>query len=270
MRSEIDRAMVDRAFAEYAAGYDADNIKIRLKIDHTYRVASFTERIAESLSLDRADVDFAWLSGMLHDIGRFEQLKRYGTFIDRLSVDHAELGADILFHDGLIGSFMEKGKDGARETMMERAIRLHNKLTLPEDLDDETRMFSDILRDADKCDIFRVLTEPPFDERNGKIVQTKDPARDSVMQYVRMHRCVPKNTEYTAFEGLIAQCCMAFELVYPESRRILKEQGYLDTLMNLELQGEPAKQMAALKDELKKAFEAMTNGSAKGRKDGTV
>ena len=31
-----------------------------------------------------------------------EQIKRYGTFIDRESVDHAELGADILFNDRLI------------------------------------------------------------------------------------------------------------------------------------------------------------------------
>ncbi|MCR4763885.1 MAG: HD domain-containing protein [Lachnospiraceae bacterium] len=249
---QIDRKKADRAFAEYAAGYDAENIKIRLKIDHTYRVASFTERIAESLSLDRTDVDFAWLSGMLHDIGRFEQLKRYGTFLDRMSVDHAELGADILFEDGLISAFTEMDHAPERRMMLERAIRLHNKLTLPEDLDDQTRMFSNILRDADKCDIFRVLTEPPFDERNRKIMQTKEPARDSVMQYVRKHQCVPRNTEYTAFEGLISQCCMAFELVYPESRRIVREQGYLDSLMNLELQEEPGRQMAELKKELDK------------------
>ena len=254
---QIDRKKIERVFADYAAGYDADNIKIRLKIDHTYRVASFTERIADSLSLDRTDVDFAWLSGMLHDIGRFEQLKRYGTFIDRLSVDHAELGADILFEEGLINTFTDMDAAPERRNMLETAIRLHNKLALPEDLDDQTRMFSDILRDADKCDIFRVLTEPPFDERNQKIMQTKDPARESVMEYVRKHQCVPRNKEYTALEGLISQCCMAFELVYPESKRIVKEQGYLDSLLNLELQAGPDEQMAELKRELDKSFRAL-------------
>lgn len=33
---------------------------------------------------------------MLHDIGRFEQIRCFGTFNDGMSVDHAELGADIL------------------------------------------------------------------------------------------------------------------------------------------------------------------------------
>ncbi len=254
MSFRIDREKVNRAFAEYAAGYDADNIKIRLKIDHTYRVASFAERIAKSLNLDEADANFAWLSGMLHDIGRFEQLRRYGTFVDRRSVDHAELGADILFADGLIDRFMDTEGIPERRAMLETAIRLHNKLALTEDLDDQTRMFSNILRDADKCDIFRVLTEPPFDERNRKIAESTDPAREEVMQYVRKHQCVPRNTEYTAFEGLMSQCCMAFELVYPESRRIVKEQGFLDTLLNLELQDEPARQMAELKKELDISF----------------
>ena len=31
------------------------------------------------------------------DIGRFEQIRCFGTFNDGMSVDHAELGADILF-----------------------------------------------------------------------------------------------------------------------------------------------------------------------------
>ena len=41
--------------------------------------------------MDAADVDLAWLLGMLHDVGRFEQLRRYGTFIDADSTDHAQL-----------------------------------------------------------------------------------------------------------------------------------------------------------------------------------
>ena len=254
MAERIDRERVTQAFTRYAAGYDPDDIKIRLKTDHTYRVASFTERIARSLSLENPQVDFAWLSGMLHDIGRFEQLKRYGTFIDRLSVDHAELGADILFREGLIRDFADLEESQDLRVMMETAIRQHNKLALPDDLDEDTRMFSNILRDADKCDIFRVLTEPPFDERNRKISLESRPARDSVMSCVREHRCVPRKEELTAFEGLVSQCCMAFELFYPESRRIVREQGYLETLLNIELQPMPQEQMAELCRELQQVL----------------
>ena len=76
---KIDRAQ--KAFADYAAHYNAADAKVKLKIDHTYRVAALCARIAQSLALPPEDVDLAWLSGILHDVGRFEQLRRYNTFI---------------------------------------------------------------------------------------------------------------------------------------------------------------------------------------------
>lgn len=76
----IDKLKVQHAFAAYTRQYDTDNGKVQLKITHTYRVAALCEQIARSLSLCDEDVQLAWLMGMLHDIGRFEQLRRYGTF----------------------------------------------------------------------------------------------------------------------------------------------------------------------------------------------
>ena len=146
--------------------------------------------------------------------------------------------------------------------MCETAIRLHNKLALPDDLDPATLMFSNVLRDADKADIFRVLTEPPYDERNVRIIQcsqesgTATPARADVMRCVREHRCVPKTFERTDFESLISQCCMGFELAYDASREIVAGQGYLDRLMNLPVVDERmAEQLATLRAEMKDAWE---------------
>ena len=63
----IDRDRVRDIFDEYVSGYDVSDPKIKLKIDHTYRVAGLCDRIAGSIDADR---DFAWLCGMLHDVGR--------------------------------------------------------------------------------------------------------------------------------------------------------------------------------------------------------
>ena len=82
----IDRKRVREAFASYTRKYDVSDPKIALKIAHTYRVADNCEQIAVSIGLSKEDVEFAWLSGMLHDVGRFEQVKRYNTFIDSESV----------------------------------------------------------------------------------------------------------------------------------------------------------------------------------------
>ena len=166
--------------------------------------------------------------------GSCEQVRRYGTFVDFVSVDHAEFGADLLFKDGLIHEFPAQGLSPDRLALLETAIRLHNKLTLPGDQDEETRRFCDLIRDADKADIFRVVTELSFEERAGTskgLLQETEGAGDAVMECVLQHRCVPRDLRKTRFDVCISHCCMAFELVYPESRKIVREQGCLSRLI---------------------------------------
>ncbi len=264
----IDKAHAKKVFADYTALFDMQDVKIRLKVDHTERVADFAKQIAQSLG---ADTDFAWMLGLLHDIGRFEQLKQYGTFKDAESVDHAELGADILFVKGKIDeffpadtawAFLQNERAAGKvmpdwKTVTEQAIRFHNKLTVPDDFDEVTALYARILRDADKVDIFRVLTEPPYDDRNARIAEgaragTIAPARDEGMVCVREHRCVPRTFRQTDFENLMAQCCMAFELEFPKSRELVHAQGYLDALLHLELADES---LQAQLDEIKLELE---------------
>ena len=115
--------------------------------NHTFRVAYIADRIAVSLKADR---DFAWLFGLLHDIARFEQQTRYGTFKDAKSVEHAEFGADLLFKgDRLIDTFPKYTGIHDWESVAETAIRLHNKLNSPDGLDKTTKPFGSFIRRAD-------------------------------------------------------------------------------------------------------------------------
>lgn len=254
---KINKELALKAFKDYTGNYDLGNVSVRLKIAHTYRVADISERIAKNIFTGKNNsyVDFAWLIGLLHDIGRFEQVIKYGTFKDALSVDHAELGADILFHNGLFDTFVLREEAGLTlkefqrmKTVTETAVRLHNKLKLPEDMNPQAKTYAKILRDADKVDIFRVLTEPPYDERN----LTGLSARTELMQCVREHRCVPRPAGYfqcNELEALISQCCMAFELEYPKSREIVIEQGYLKKLLEQDVA-----QLSILRTEIMKAW----------------
>lgn len=248
--SKMNRERALKEFENYTANYDLSNIGVSLKISHTYRVAAISERIAESVANGQGIVvDFAWLFGLLHDIGRFEQITRYGTFKDALSVDHAELGADILFRENLFEKFADVPHEirGIAETV----IRLHNKLRLPENISPVTKTYAKILRDADKIDIFRVLTEPPYNKRDLKGLL----ARDEIMQCVREHRCVPRPSgdfQYNELEALISQCCMAFELEYNKSRAIVVEQGYLKKLLSYD-----SGQLETLREEI---IEEITRG----------
>jgi len=63
-----------------------------LKAEHSRRVCEAIMDIGVSRDVSREDLCIAEASGLLHDIGRFEQYRRYRTFADYKSEDHAVLG----------------------------------------------------------------------------------------------------------------------------------------------------------------------------------
>lgn len=73
----IDKDKARRAFEDYTNRYDVTNKKIWLKVEHTYRVAELCEVISASVGYAGQDDALAWLVGLLHDVGRFEQIRRY-------------------------------------------------------------------------------------------------------------------------------------------------------------------------------------------------
>ena len=66
-----------KVFREYIKNYDLNYGKIALKVAHILRVSSISKRIAIALNLNEEDINLAELIGLLHDIGRFEQIKQY-------------------------------------------------------------------------------------------------------------------------------------------------------------------------------------------------
>ncbi|MDP8228228.1 MAG: HD domain-containing protein, partial [Candidatus Electryoneaceae bacterium] len=59
-----------------------------LKLHHTYRVETEIKMLAESLALSTEDTYIARVIALLHDVGRFPQFAKYGTYSDRLSESH--------------------------------------------------------------------------------------------------------------------------------------------------------------------------------------
>lgn len=262
---KINREHIKKTFQEYTDRYDSTNPKIKLKIDHTYRVANLCEQIAQSLELSAAEVDLAWLSGMLHDVGRFEQLRRYNTFSDAQSIDHARFAVELLYDEGLIADYVPeisttelvadartwRSMGGVNESptaqsedmplsdilqTLRIAIGEHSAYRIQKGLDERTRMFCQILRDADKVDIFRVICDTPMEEVYG--FQTKDILRSAitpeVMQAFYEHHAVLRKLKKCPADYIVAHGSLTFELVYPESLRIAKEQGYLKQMMSFQ------------------------------------
>lgn len=230
----MNRQKVMDAFAEYTSHYDSSDGKIKLKIDHTYRVAGLCQRIAGSLKLSATDIDLAWVTGMLHDIGRFEQLRRFGTFLDAESIDHAHYGVEILFDDGRIHDYLSICEKDEEYNIIRTAIYNHSAYCVEEGLDKRTKMFCDILRDADKVDILKVSHDVPLEiiynvstEEFKNAVVTEEVMR----QFFERH-AILRCTKRTCVDNIVGHAALVFELVYPESLCVVKEQGYLEKLLN--------------------------------------
>jgi len=100
--------------------------------------------------LTKEQMELAKIIGLLHDIGRFEQFKKFGSFSDK-NVDHADESCNYLFKDGHIRDFIE---DDRYDSIIEKAIRYHNKFRVPK-LSDEELLFTKMIRDMDKVDIYK-------------------------------------------------------------------------------------------------------------------
>lgn len=138
-----------------------------LKINHCQRVRKEAVALGKILSLDLRDLCIVETAGLLHDIGRFEQFNRYKTFADSVSVNHAELGVDVLRQNDVLQKFPETDK-----SQIIKAVLYHNRGVLPAEEDDKVLLLTRIIRDADKLDIWRVFfnhTKLSKDKQHGAV-----------------------------------------------------------------------------------------------------
>jgi hypothetical protein len=138
----------------FKSGNPAEDRNILLKEEHTHRVRQEIREIGESIGLDDEDLRLAEVMALFHDLGRFPQYALYGTFSDRISCDHAALSVKVLLENGVLDSL-----DPSEQDLILKAISYHNRAALPESESERCLLFSKLLRDADKLDIWAVLLD---------------------------------------------------------------------------------------------------------------
>ncbi|MBN2271296.1 MAG: HD domain-containing protein [Sedimentisphaerales bacterium] len=145
-------------FDGYVGGFYGDdeyvNANIKLKDVHSRRVCSEMQYLAGALALSENQKAIARAIGLLHDVGRFEQFRKYRTYKDHESVNHCTLGVEVLMQSDILGDL-----DPAEREIIEKAVEYHGLKELPADLTDSTLLFARMIRDADKIDVFRVIAE---------------------------------------------------------------------------------------------------------------
>jgi hypothetical protein len=200
---------------------------LELKIEHTARVCDNMRQLGRSLDLTDGQLCLAEAIGLFHDLGRFEQYRRYRTFNDRQSANHACLSIGVLNQTGVLDSLPPAEKD----TIID-AIRFHNAPALPATIPSADAVFMRLIRDADKLDIWRVFADycrhcqrpepaivqhladlPTWEENIVKAIAEKHVARFQDMKSLNDFK--------------LLQLSWVFDLNYPETYRLAKKRADL-------------------------------------------
>jgi hypothetical protein len=212
---------------------DEEGIKnIRLKIEHTRKVCEAMALLSAGEKLSENESRIASAVALLHDVGRFPQYRRWRTFLDSDSDNHARLAIDVIREGGILA-----GIDPAEVLLIEEAVRFHNLLEPPAIIQSPTRQYIDLIRDADKLDIWRVFVElqaqPPEERASAATLGLEDlpgTATEQCVAALNSRAIVPLDTIRCFNDFRLLMISWVYDLTYSSSRRILRERGYIPAL----------------------------------------
>ena len=222
----MDYEYARQAFEAYLRQYPRDDDRVRLKIVHTYGVVDCSRRIARRLGLSGEDTELAGLIGLLHDIGRFEQLKRFQSF-EPDTMDHAAYGVKILFEEGKIRDFV---RESDWDAIIRTAIGRHSDFQLGQIADPRTLLHARLIRDADKLDNCRVKLEEPVEVLLG--VTPEEAGAQSVTPEVYRciceEKCILSADRKTRIDYWVSYLGHVFDVNFLPTLQIIREQGYVE------------------------------------------
>lgn len=199
-----------KIFNENYSLFDKSELRINSKYKHTFRVVKFAEEIAIEEGLSNEDIEFAKICALFHDIARFKQYTIYKTFVDEESFDHGDEGYNILKEMNIT------------DNIILLSTKYHNKYKIPDDIDERTKLFCNITRDADKIDIMI---------EQGKICSDKEfYIDDEIINSFKEHKQL-KNSLIDGKSTLYYMLrCIAFifDMNFKSSLKIVKDSNEIN------------------------------------------
>ncbi len=229
---DIQKARI--TFKEYINCYDnQDDPGFNLKVVHTYHVVDNAIMIAKKLGLSDEDINLAALIAILHDIGRFDELKNFKIF-DSVGNDHAMFASKLLFEEGLITKFIDTDK---YNNIIKKAIENHNKKQIEDGLSERELLHAKIIRDADKLDNYRVKQEEKIENIFPGVVNSKEDLEnssisDNVYNSIIKEECVDIKDRKYPLDYWVCVLAFTFDLYFKETILIVKENNYINVLID--------------------------------------
>jgi putative nucleotidyltransferase with HDIG domain len=229
----ISTAWFNHYYNSFTGLTETQRMNFNIKKEHSLRVADIALYISDKLEWTDEEKQIAFLVGLLHDIGRFSQLVEFDTLIDEKSVNHAENAVKILKGENLF----EVLKIGNKELVF-AAILNHNKFKIQDGLTGQELLHAKLIRDADKMDIFRVLTEY-YTKRSGTVNHTLTwelpkgtNVSPAVAKEVLAGKMVSKKNIVSEMDVKIMQLSWVFDLNFRPTFEYLVKNRYLESVYN--------------------------------------
>lgn len=205
---------------------------IQLKIEHTRKVCEAMELLCDGEGLSAPESRLAAAIALLHDVGRFPQYRRWRTFRDSESDNHARLAIDVIREEGLLERLQPE-----QRLLIEEAVRFHNLLELPWKFRSPSPLFIKLVRDADKLDIWRVFVElqnqPPGQRASAATLgfaDRPDDVSETCLEALSNGSIVHLDDVRTLNDFTLLQISWVYDLNFATARRILLQRGYIGAL----------------------------------------
>lgn len=222
-------------FTGYVAGYYTGDPEydrpIRLKEDHTAKVRDAIVMLGRSVDLTDHDLVLAETVALFHDVGRFEQYTRHGTFNDMASENHAKLGLREMAKHKVLSPCTP-----AEKRLISKAIAYHNAAALPENQGKRDRLFMALIRDADKLDVWRVLIAYYAERKESPSAAIELDLPDTptcspkIIDALSRHQSALMKDAETINDVMLLQISWVYDLNFSASFQMVRQRQYVNRL----------------------------------------
>jgi putative nucleotidyltransferase with HDIG domain len=219
---------------KYIQQYPGLEENIKIKAEHCRKVSHEIVALAKKLNLPQNDILLAETIGLFHDVGRFKQYVKYKTFSDSKSQNHAELAIEVLNENNLLKDLSDNEVE-----IIQKSILNHNRAEIIIDRNEKVNFFSKLIRDADKLDIWRLITEyymikeQNAENKNHALeleLPDDDRISDEVFEAIKNQQVVLKESIRTLNDFKLLQIGWLFDLNFDYSVKRVYEKKYLDKI----------------------------------------
>ncbi len=222
----VDIEKAKEEFLKYTSNYDLSEESIIRKQKHSLRVMEISKEIATKMYLSQEEIEIATLIGLLHDIGRFEQYKRYKNYMVISEFDHGDYAVEILNKD--IRKYIV---DSKYDNIIKKAIKNHNKYEIEKGLSEKEEFFAKLIRDADKIDILYECVEI-FWKGKEHIVE-KSTISDEIYNQFKENKIIKieKDRNYNSIDDMLITLAYIFDINFKQSYEIIRENDYINRII---------------------------------------